>query len=297
MSDDNAIQQQNVLSLSRAISIVLMAVYFVYLWTQIKSITTSYEPLIEQERTPRIPAIQGSIELSRRSYHRRTISYPRTQSLSSQAGTFPDFTRYSEFQTLPTPSRLESLSEKLASALDRVKVPWVRKAVPIILLVVSTGLISVCGGYLVSSIDHFVDHSPISKTMVGLVILPIVGNVAEIIAGIMFSWRKQMDMAFAISIGSAIQIGLFVTPLVVLIGWALDREMTLHFTRFEAISLGASTVLFFLLIFDNRCSSVKGACLFSGYLMIRYVPKNLRQKYALIFLINSIASYFILDVD
>jgi Ca2+:H+ antiporter len=145
---------------------------------------------------------------------------------------------------------------------------WIRKTLATAALLVSTGLISVCGGILVESIDHFVDHSPLSKTMVGLIILPLVGNASELVSGIMFASRKQMDLAFAVSIGSAIQIGLFVTPLMVVIGWVLGLYMTLHFTVFEAVTLIASTALFCGLVLDDKSSMLKGVSLFAGYTVI-----------------------------
>lgn len=47
-------------------------------------------------------------------------------------------------------------------------------------LVMVTILVSVCAEYLVGSIDSTVKNSGISKTFVGLILLPIVGNAAEV---------------------------------------------------------------------------------------------------------------------
>jgi Ca2+:H+ antiporter len=129
-------------------------------------------------------------------------------------------------------------------------------------------MIAVCGGYLVESIDHVVDHSPLSKTTVGLIILPLVGNAAELISGIMFASRKQIDLAFAVAIGSAIQIALFVTPLMVILGWGLEREMSLRFTPFESVCFIGSTALFSSLVINAKCSTVKGLALLIGYIII-----------------------------
>jgi len=48
-------------------------------------------------------------------------------------------------------------------------------------LVVSTVLVAVCAEFLVDSIDGMVDGSGISETFVGLILLPIVGNAAEVL--------------------------------------------------------------------------------------------------------------------
>lgn len=153
---------------------------------------------------------------------------------------------------------------KLSAAMDvMLTSTWVQRTIAVLLLIASTTFISTCSENLVSCVDHFVAHSPISKTMVGLIILPIVGNAAELVSGILFASRKQMDLAFAVSIGSAIQIALFVTPLVVLIAWGIDRDMSLHFTAFESVALAASSVLFLMLLFDSRCSVLKRVCLYA----------------------------------
>jgi Ca2+:H+ antiporter len=226
--------------------------------------------LIELDDDPVAPEMQESVELDRSSVHRRTLSYPRTfaplpqSDIEAQAQCFDN-------RDLPDPYLAETFSAKVTTALDLIKtVPWVRKAIPVTLIVLSTCLISICGELLIGSIDHFVDHSPISKTMVGLIILPVVGNASELISGTMFAYRKQMDLAFAVCIGSAIQMALLVAPLVVLLGWTLGREMSLNFSLFEAITLVASTVMFFSLVFDERCSTIKGASLLAGYAIIRY---------------------------
>lgn len=255
--------------LSRATSVVLVIVYFLYLWTQIRSEKYAYKPLIQLD-DPDVPEMVDSVELGRASVHRRTLSYPRAPLASPPRLSMSDSKSYDSFDTgaadtsycTPAMSRLSAAMDVLFAST------WVQRTVPVILLVVSTGLISVCSENLVSRVDHFVAHSPVSKTMVGLIILPVVGNAAELVSGILFASRKQMDLAFAVAIGSAIQIALFVTPLIVLIAWGIDRDMSLHFTVFESVALAASTALFLMLVLDSRCSVLKGVCLCAGYVII-----------------------------
>jgi Ca2+:H+ antiporter len=206
---------------------VLILTYFVYLWSQTRSNKYSYRALIElDDDEPDIPEMEESLELERPyagPHHRRTFSYPRTPSApttptASSGPSIASTPRQLEANDDPSDVRLffDPLFPNALTRLDKAievvsKARWVSRVVPVALLFVSTGLIALCAGHLVDTIDHFVDHSPISKTMIGLIILPIVGNTAELISGIMFAWRKQMDLAFAVSIGSAIQIALFVS--------------------------------------------------------------------------------------
>ncbi|KAF9692481.1 hypothetical protein EKO04_009659 [Ascochyta lentis] len=269
---DNPTSIPKMTILSRAMSIILIVVYFLYLWTQIRSAKYAYKPLIQLD-DPEEPGVADSFELGRSSTHRRTLSYPRAPLTSPPLLSLSDSKSYDSFDNDASDRPMSAsavLSMGRISAAVKLMLAsgCVRKAAPIALLITSTGIISICSENLVSRVDHFVAHSPVSKTMVGLILLPIVGNAAELVSGIMFASRKQVDLAFAVSIGSAIQIALFVTPLIVLIGWGVDRDMSLHFTPFESITLVASSVLFLMLVFDNRCSVLKGVCLCAGYTVI-----------------------------
>ena len=108
-----------------------------------------------------------------------------------------------------------------------------------IALVLVTVLVAVCAEYLVDSIDSIVQTAHISKTFIGLVLLPIVGNAAEHVTAVVVAMKDKMDLAIGVAIGSSMQIALLVTPFLVILGWIMDKPMTLHFETFE-------TVVFFL---------------------------------------------------
>ena len=106
-------------------------------------------------------------------------------------------------------------------------------------LVVITVLVAICAEFLVGSIDSIVQSAGISKTFIGLILLPIVGNAAEHVTAVVVSYKDKMDLAIGVAIGSSMQIALLVTPFLVILGWIIGQDMTLHFETFE-------TVVFFL---------------------------------------------------
>lgn len=106
-------------------------------------------------------------------------------------------------------------------------------------LVLVTVLVAVCAEYLVDSIDSIVETAHISKTFIGLVLLPIVGNAAEHVTAVVVAMKDKMDLAIGVAIGSSMQIALLVTPFLVILGWIIGQPMTLQFEIFE-------TVVFFL---------------------------------------------------
>ena len=113
--------------------------------------------------------------------------------------------------------------------------PWAAA----VALVLVTVLVAICAEYLVDSIDSIVETAHISKTFIGLILLPIVGNAAEHVTACVVAYKNKMDLAIGVAIGSSMQIALLVTPFLVILGWIMGRDMTLHFETFE-------TVVFFL---------------------------------------------------
>ncbi|PGG99964.1 calcium/proton exchanger [Blastomyces parvus] len=138
----------------------------------------------------------------------------------------------------------------------------------IILLVVSTALVAVCAEFLVDSIEYLVENTGLSQAFIGLIILPIVGNAAEHITAVVVAGKNKMDLAIGVALGSSIQIALFVTPVIVLLGWCLNTEMSLYFSLFETVSLFASAFIVNYLVLDGRTNYLEGALLISAYVII-----------------------------
>ncbi|TKA30866.1 hypothetical protein B0A54_15787 [Friedmanniomyces endolithicus] len=108
----------------------------------------------------------------------------------------------------------------------------------IVLLLLTTSLVAVCAEFMVSAIPVLIADSPVvSEAFIGLIILPIVGNAAEHVTAVTVAAKNKMDLAIGVAVGSSIQIALFVTPIIVLLGWALGRDMSLYFNLFETVSL------------------------------------------------------------
>ena len=138
----------------------------------------------------------------------------------------------------------------------------------IILLLVSTGLVAVCAEFLVASINYLVENTSVSEAFVGLIILPIVGNAAEHVTAVTVASKNKMDLAIGVAVGSSIQIALFVTPVIVLLGWILSKDMSLYFSLFETISLFVSAFIVNFLVLDGRSNYLEGALLIAAYVII-----------------------------
>ena len=141
----------------------------------------------------------------------------------------------------------------------------------VVMLLITTGLVAICAEFLVDAIPEMTEHSSVSQAFIGLIILPIVGNAAEHVTAVTVATKNKMDLAIGIAVGSSIQIALFITPVVVILGWCMDKAMTLYFTLFETVCLFVSTFIVNFLVLDGRSNYLEGALLCATYVIIGVV--------------------------
>ena len=111
-------------------------------------------------------------------------------------------------------------------------------------LVWTTVLVAICAEFMVEAINEVVAETGISKTFIGLILLPIVGNAAEHATAVTVACKDKMDLAIGVAVGSSMQIALLVLPLIVTIGWMIGNpSMNFNFDPFEVIVLFVAVLL------------------------------------------------------
>ena len=120
-----------------------------------------------------------------------------------------------------------------------------------------------------SSSDALTANGHVSKTFVGLILLPIVGNAAEHATAVTVACKDKMNLAIGVAIGSSMQIALLVIPFVVTLGWILSKDaMNLYFDGFQVAVLFIAVLLTNYIIQDGRSHWLEGVMLMSTYLII-----------------------------
>ncbi|KZL67590.1 vacuolar calcium ion transporter [Colletotrichum tofieldiae] len=147
------------------------------------------------------------------------------------------------------------------------------KALSILVLMISSALMSMCAEFLVGTIDEVTHQGHLSEAFIGLIILPIVGNVAEFVTVVTVAHREKLDLAVAVAVGSSVQIALCVAPLTMIAAWIMARELSLSFSLFDAAALvGAAVLVNFFFLSDAssvlRMSRLKGALMCACYIII-----------------------------
>ncbi|KAJ5037162.1 uncharacterized protein L3040_007342 [Drepanopeziza brunnea f. sp. 'multigermtubi'] len=165
-----------------------------------------------------------------------------------------------------SPTRVSSL----AGASKREADENISRTTAMFLLLISTGLVAVCAEFMVDSINDVVaSNSGVGEAFIGLIILPIVSNAAEHFTAVTVALRRnKMDLAIGVAVGSSIQIALFVTPFVVLLGWCMGQDMSLYFSLFETVSLAAAAFIVNFLVLDGRSNYLEGVLLMAAYAII-----------------------------
>ncbi|KAM0521157.1 hypothetical protein ACHAPE_002630 [Trichoderma viride] len=173
---------------------------------------------------------------------------------------------YLVFQ-LRTHSNLFDTESQLAEGEDPEE-PTLGPIAAAVVLVVVTILVAICADYLVGSIDDIVESANVSKAFIGLILIPIVGNAAEHVTAVVVALRDKMDLAMGVAIGSSIQIALGVTPFLVIVGWIIGRDMTLHFETFETVAFAVSVLVVTYTVQDGKSNYLEGAMLLGLYIII-----------------------------
>ncbi len=123
--------------------------------------------------------------------------------------------------------------------------------------------------FLVGAVEPTVKMLGMSEFFVGIIIIPLVGNVAEHIVGVQMALKNKMDLSLAISMGSSTQVALFVAPLLVFISLLVGpAEMTLFFSILEVAALTLAVLIATIISADGESNWLEGAQLLAVYVIV-----------------------------
>jgi len=136
------------------------------------------------------------------------------------------------------------------------------------LLIIVTLLVAYCSEGLVDSMEGMIDKCGISRSFIGVVLLPIVGNAAEHATAVTVAMKDKMDLSLGVALGSSAQIALFVVPFTVLVGWAMDVPMDLHFQPVKTGIMLLTVLIVGNAIQDGESNWLEGAMLLAAYFLV-----------------------------
>ncbi|CAI7814028.1 unnamed protein product [Closterium sp. NIES-54] len=146
-------------------------------------------------------------------------------------------------------------------------------------LALVSALISVISDYLVNSVDGAAEEWNVPVSGLCVVVLPLVNNVTEHTSAILFGIRNKLDVSLSIAVGSSIQLAMFLIPLAVIGGWAIDVPMDLNFHRFETCTLFITVLATVLTLHEGSANWLKGFMFVLMYLILAATFFNHKEDY------------------
>ena len=121
---------------------------------------------------------------------------------------------------------------------------------------------------LVHAVEGVTTKLGLSELFIGLIIVPVIGNVAEHLVAVQVALKNKMDLSMTISLGSSLQIALFVAPVLVFISLFFDHKLVLVFSQYELIALAAASFITAQVAQDGESNWLEGLMLISVYAVI-----------------------------
>ncbi|MFA5309090.1 MAG: calcium/proton exchanger [Dehalococcoidales bacterium] len=138
-----------------------------------------------------------------------------------------------------------------------------------ILLFLAVGLASYESYLLVETLTPRIADLGLNQTFLGLVIIAILTNIPEHISAISFARKNNMTLSLEIGMSSALQIALFVVPVLVLLSGPLAGiSLDLEFGPFSIAALVMTAMIANYISADGICHWLEGVQLIAVYVLI-----------------------------
>lgn len=159
------------------------------------------------------------------------------------------------------------LTRPSAEAVEGHAPAWSRRSALVVLAVATLGVVWM-SEVLVGQVEPVVISLGISEFFLGVILVPLVGNVAEHLVAVKVAAKNQMNLSVEIAISSSLQIALFVVPLLVFISLAMGNPLSLVFNSFELVALVGAVLIVAQVAGDGESNWLEGAALVSLYLIL-----------------------------
>ena len=108
---------------------------------------------------------------------------------------------------------------------------------PILILSISTLALVFNSEALVDALSATAQRFNLSAFFTGVFLLPLFGSAAEFVVSLRAAQRNRMDLAVASTVGSSVQIILFVLPALVLVGAYIGKPLGIFFSPQAMVSV------------------------------------------------------------
>jgi Ca2+:H+ antiporter len=108
----------------------------------------------------------------------------------------------------------------------------------------------------------------LSPFFLGVIVLAVIGNMAEYVAAIYFARQARMDLVMTTTVGSTLQVALLVAPLLVIGSFFMGRPMNLVFANpLELIAIAGVAFVVNAIAQDSETTWFEGVLLLAVYVL------------------------------
>jgi len=133
-------------------------------------------------------------------------------------------------------------------------------------LLLSTALLVWASEGFVGSLEGLSSH--LSHLFMGAIVLGFVGSIAEHIYVIDFARKGRFSLVLHSTLGSTVQIVLFVLPVLYLYSLLIGSPMPLYFHPIEVFALSSSALLVWAVIEDRKVRALEGIGLMGLFFLL-----------------------------
>lgn len=247
----SGITDSHMLKISRGIAFVFLFAYVVYTFFSLRTHVSIY--------------IAPSEKVMKQNLVRRNTETDNVVRAVAGAGATAAASAGGQITSEPLPQGSIEPSYEEDEEEEEKKLPNVSLPTSVICLVLCTTLIAFNTLFATNSLDGLFQQTGISRTFVGIVLLPLLSNDATVIVPAV---KDAMDQVLLLTVGKCLQTILVVTPLLILLGWIMGKDMNLSFDPFEVVALFASVLYINSIISIGKSTYLDGIMLLSVFLII-----------------------------
>jgi Ca2+:H+ antiporter len=140
--------------------------------------------------------------------------------------------------------------------------PW------LLVLVAATAGVAYESELFVGVVEEVTAKVGLSALFTGVVLLPLLGGVAEYLTAVTMARKNKMDLAVSVALGSTLLVALLVVPILVLVGPLLGHPLDLNFQIYELMAIATAVVVSNLVSLDGRSDWLEGVLLLAAYVIL-----------------------------
>lgn len=158
-----------------------------------------------------------------------------------------------------------AIENKFESSLEKEKTDlwlWI-----VVLMLMTVG-VAFESELFVGEIDSVINNLGFTPLFTGVILLPLISDVAGIVTVVRLALKDQMDLTVATATGDSLLIALLVAPILVLAGAKMNQGMDLNFNPFEVVAMAVAVTVTNLISFSGRSNWLDGILLLATYIIL-----------------------------